>query len=174
MRSWARAVWYPSGNSAYVYLPQFPSQGIYWTDVPCVRVPQGEPGEKALLWYSASGNKWALVWCAWLACLLLGCQGGHTVRRSNSKRKCGDHTFFCRRGPYWRQGYQKIPDRGHNIFNKATILWYSKQQNTVETSTFSSEFIALKTETEFVEALWYKFWMFGIPIEEPTNMFCDN
>ena len=60
------------------------------------------------------------------------------------------------------------------FFNKAPIQWYSNKQNTVDTSTFSSEFIALKTATEFVEALWYKLRVLGILIEGPTNMFCDN
>ena len=55
--------------------------------------------------------------------------------------------------------------------NKAPILWYSKQYYTVKTSTFYSEFIALKTVNELVDALWYKLRMFGIPIEGPTNMF---
>ena len=58
--------------------------------------------------------------------------------------------------------------------NRAPILWYSKRQNTVETSTFRSEFIAMKTSVEQVESLRYKLHMFGIPLEGPTNMFCDN
>ena len=58
--------------------------------------------------------------------------------------------------------------------NRAPILWYSKRQNTVEASTFGSEFIALKTAVEQIEALRYKLRMFGIPIEGPCNVFCDN
>ena len=60
------------------------------------------------------------------------------------------------------------------FFNRTPILWYSKKQNTFDTSTFSSEFIALKTATELVEDLRYKLRVFGIPIEGPTNIFCDN
>ena len=60
------------------------------------------------------------------------------------------------------------------FLNKAPIVWYSKWQNTVETSTFGSEFIAIKTAVEHIEALHYKLRMFGIPIEGPTNVFCDN
>ena len=56
----------------------------------------------------------------------------------------------------------------------APIIWYSKQQNTVEMSTFGSEFIAAKTATEMIQALQYKLCMMGIPIDGPTNMFCDN
>jgi hypothetical protein len=58
--------------------------------------------------------------------------------------------------------------------NRAPITWYSKRQNGVEASTFGSEFIAMKTAVELVEALRYKLRMFGIPINGPTNVFCDN
>ena len=58
--------------------------------------------------------------------------------------------------------------------NKDPIIWYSKRHNTVETSTFFSEFIALKTATELFEALQYKLRMFGIPIEVPSKLFCGN
>ena len=43
------------------------------------------------------------------------------------------------------------------IFLKcAPIIWYSKRQNTVETSTFGSEFIVMKTAVEPIESLRYK------------------
>ena len=58
--------------------------------------------------------------------------------------------------------------------NHAPIAWYSKWQNTIKTSTFSSEFITMKTAVEQIESLCYKLRMFGILIEDPTNVFCDN
>ena len=58
--------------------------------------------------------------------------------------------------------------------NRAPIIWYSMHQNTVEASTFGSEFIAMKTALEQIEALRYKLRMFGVPLEGPTNIFCDN
>ena len=58
--------------------------------------------------------------------------------------------------------------------NRAPVTWFSKRQNTVETSTFGREFIAMKTAVEHVEALRYKLRMFGIPMEGPTNVFCNN
>ena len=58
--------------------------------------------------------------------------------------------------------------------NRALTVWYSKHQNTVETSTFGSEFIAIKTVVEQIEALRYKLRMFSILLEGPTNIFCDN
>ena len=40
--------------------------------------------------------------------------------------------------------------------NKATIIWFSKRQNTVEASTFGSKFQAMKKAVELTEALQYK------------------
>ena len=54
------------------------------------------------------------------------------------------------------------------------IIWFSKRQKTVEAATFSSEFVALRICKELIVALRYKLQMFGIPIEGPTNVFCDN
>ena len=72
----------------------------------------------------------------------------------------------------------KMTRRSHTGFilfvNRAPIIWYSKRQNTVESSTFSSEFIALKTCMESVVSLRYKLRMFGIPFEGPTQVLCDN
>ncbi len=58
--------------------------------------------------------------------------------------------------------------------NHTPIIWYSKQQNTVETSTFRSEFVAARIAVELIESLFYKLRMFGIPIDGPTNVYCDN
>jgi hypothetical protein len=58
--------------------------------------------------------------------------------------------------------------------NRAPIIWYSKCQNTVKTSTFGSEFVALLIAVELIESLQYKSRMFGIPIDGPTNVCCDN
>ena len=58
--------------------------------------------------------------------------------------------------------------------NKAPTHWYSKKQSTVEASTFGAEFCAMKTAVEMVEALRYKLRMFGVPIDGPCSVFCDN
>ena len=56
----------------------------------------------------------------------------------------------------------------------APIIMFREWHDTVETSTFGSEFTALKNMIELVEELWYKLCMFRFPIEGATNMFCDN
>ena len=72
---------------------------------------------------------------------------------------------------------------GFIIFvNKAPIIWYSKWQNTVEASTFSSEFIALKACVKHTTHLRYKLRMFGMPLggndetgtTDPAHVYCDN
>jgi hypothetical protein len=56
----------------------------------------------------------------------------------------------------------------------APIIWFSKRQNTVELSSFVGEFLALRTAKDMLVALRYKLRMFGVPIEGPANVFCDN
>lgn len=72
----------------------------------------------------------------------------------------------------------KVTRRSHTgiilFCNRAPIVWFSKRQNTVETSSFGSEFVALRIAVELIEALRYKLRMFRIPIEGPTNVYCDN
>jgi hypothetical protein len=58
--------------------------------------------------------------------------------------------------------------------NRSPILWYSKKQGSVETSTFGSEFMALKTAVDMVMGRRYKLRMTGIPIDGHTHMRVDN
>lgn len=58
--------------------------------------------------------------------------------------------------------------------NSAPIYWLSKKQTSVETSSFGSEFIAMKQCTEYVRGLRYKLRMMGIPCEAPTFIYGDN
>ena len=72
----------------------------------------------------------------------------------------------------------KVTRRSHTgiiiYCNLSPIIWFSKRQNTVETSTFSSEIIALRIATEQIEGLRYKLRMFGVPLNGPARVFCDN
>ena len=60
------------------------------------------------------------------------------------------------------------------FFNSYPVIWHSKRQNSVESSTFGSDVMELKNAIELIEVLCYKLRMFGVPIEGPTNIFCDN
>ena len=60
------------------------------------------------------------------------------------------------------------------FLNNAPIVWFSKRQATVETSTFGSEIVAMRIAIELVEGLRYKLRMMGVPIARSTNVYCDN
>ena len=72
----------------------------------------------------------------------------------------------------------KLTRRSHTgiiiYLNCSPILWYSKAQSTVESSTFGSEFVAMRIMVELLESMRYKLRMMGIPIDGPANVFCDN
>ena len=60
------------------------------------------------------------------------------------------------------------------LFNNTPIRWYSKRQNTVETSTYGSELVAARIAVEIAMEMRYKLRMLGVPIDGPTTMFGDN
>ena len=72
----------------------------------------------------------------------------------------------------------KVTRRSHTgdliFLQNALTVWYSKRQNTVESSTFGSEFVAMRIAKDMAIALRYKLRMFGIPIDGPADVFCDN
>ena len=72
----------------------------------------------------------------------------------------------------------RITRRSHTgiilMVNMSPVLWYSKRQNTVETSTFGSEIVALRIAIELIDSLRYKLRMFGVPLSGPARVFCDN
>jgi len=71
-----------------------------------------------------------------------------------------------------------VTRRSHTGFiiylNNSPISWFSKRQNTVESSTFGSELVALRIAIEHIKALRIKLRMLGIPIEEPSYILGDN
>ena len=55
--------------------------------------------------------------------------------------------------------------------NNYPIIWYSKRQNTVESSSFGSKFISFRIATKMIEGLRYKIRMFGVAINGPADVF---
>ncbi len=60
------------------------------------------------------------------------------------------------------------------FLNGAPIYWSLKKQTSCKTSTFGSEFVAMKQTTEYFRGLRYKLQMMGITVNEPTFVFGDN
>ena len=72
----------------------------------------------------------------------------------------------------------RVTRRSHTgiiiYLNNMPVLWMSKKQSTVESSTFGSEYLALRHATEMIEGLRYKLRTFGVPIDGPAYTYCDN
>lgn len=60
------------------------------------------------------------------------------------------------------------------MLNSAPIHWFSKKQICCETSSFGSEFIAMKQCCEYLKLLRYKLQMMGIPVDNPCFVNGDN
>ena len=60
------------------------------------------------------------------------------------------------------------------FLNSALIHWNSKKQAGIESSSFGSEFTAMKQCTEYIRGLRYKLRMMGIPVIGPAYIKGDN
>ena len=56
----------------------------------------------------------------------------------------------------------------------APIFWFSKRQATIESSTFGSEIVAMRSCLEFIKDVRYKLRMMGVPLDGPAVVWCDN
>jgi hypothetical protein len=74
-------------------------------------------------------------------------------------------------------GYH-VMRRSHTVIllylNRSPVMWFCKAQSTIESSTFGSEFVAMRIAVDLIESLRYKLRMFGIPLQGTANVFCDN
>jgi hypothetical protein len=60
------------------------------------------------------------------------------------------------------------------MLNSSPVYWFSNKQTSCKTSSFGSEFVAMKSCCEYVRGLRYKLRMMGIPVESATYIFGDN
>jgi hypothetical protein len=61
-----------------------------------------------------------------------------------------------------------------HLMNLTPVDWFTRRQDTVETATYGSEFVAARIATEQVMDIRTTLRMMGVPIEEKTYMFGDN
>jgi hypothetical protein len=60
------------------------------------------------------------------------------------------------------------------LVNKTPVKWYSKRQNTVETSTYGSELVAARIAIEMIIEYRYKLRMMGFKVTQPSVLLVDN
>ena len=58
--------------------------------------------------------------------------------------------------------------------NNVLINFYIRRYNTVESSIFGSDYLELRITTDMVEVLRYKLRTFGVNLEGPEEIYCDN
>ena len=60
------------------------------------------------------------------------------------------------------------------LVNNTPLVWVSKRQKTVETSTYGSEMVAARIAIDLIIEMRYKFRMLGIKLEDKTMLVGDN
>ena len=58
--------------------------------------------------------------------------------------------------------------------NNSVVKWYSKRQNTVETSTYGSEVVSCRTAVELLFEMRYCVRMLGVPLLHESWLYGDN
>jgi hypothetical protein len=61
-----------------------------------------------------------------------------------------------------------------HFVNQTPVYWFSMKQNSVETATYGSEFVAARLATEQIMDLNYTLRSLDVPIDGPAWMFEDN
>ena len=54
------------------------------------------------------------------------------------------------------------------------VMWSSKQQGCIATSTYCAKFVAMHSAMEEAISLHYMLHCLGVPVSQPTNLFGDN
>jgi hypothetical protein len=54
------------------------------------------------------------------------------------------------------------------------VLWPSKRQGCIATSTYTAEFVAVRSAVEEAISIRYMLRCLGVPVTKPTNLYGDN
>ncbi|MGH7954683.1 MAG: Ty1/Copia family ribonuclease HI [Gloeomargaritales cyanobacterium] len=60
------------------------------------------------------------------------------------------------------------------VINSMPLIWYSKRQGSVESSTYGAEFVAMRMAIECLKGVRYWHRMLGVPMNLPCFVFGDN
>ena len=60
------------------------------------------------------------------------------------------------------------------MMTSAPLYWFSKKQSSMETSSFGSEFMAIRQCCECLKGLRYKLGMMRVPVNNPCFLYGDN
>jgi hypothetical protein len=75
-------------------------------------------------------------------------------------------------------GFDKVTRRSVTgiviLVGRTPVYYFSKRQGSVETSTYSAEFLAMKTAIDEIIAIRYMLRCLGVRVETASYLFCDN
>ena len=60
------------------------------------------------------------------------------------------------------------------LVGRTPVLWSSKRQGCIATSTYTAEFVAMRNAVEEAISLRYMLRCLGVPVTKPTDLFGDN
>jgi hypothetical protein len=60
------------------------------------------------------------------------------------------------------------------IVGSTPVLWPSKHQGCIATSTFTAEFVMMLSAVEEASLIQYMLHCLGIPVSKPANLYGDN
>ena len=60
------------------------------------------------------------------------------------------------------------------LVGSTPVIWSSKRQGCIATSTYCAEFVAMRSAVEEAISIRYMLRCLGVPITKPTNLFGDN
>ena len=81
---------------------------------------------------------------------------------------------LCRYKPCRELGKSKYHSGILIYVSNTRINFYRNTHNTVESSSFGSEFVVLRISAEMIKTLRYKLRTFGVNLEGPAEVYCDN
>ena len=174
MGSQDRTSLHVSGSSTTFFAPCLAMIRSFRSSISYIRIHEASPKPEIIVWSSVSVDQQRLIPNNWLGRILLRCKGSDFRWYAAAKRKTNVHTIFEDED----HASDKVTRRSQKgiliLCKRAPVIQLSKKQNLVETSTFGSEFTALKLVFKLIIVLQYKLHMFGVQLEGPNDMFCDN
>ena len=96
---------------------------------------------------------------------------------SNAPSTYGKHVKITRyiNADHAGENLTRLIHTGIPVFvNSAPIIWYSKRQYNIESSTFEFNVVALRTDLKFIKMFCYKLHMMGVSLSGAAYVFSDN
>ena len=142
-----------SGSSTTFFVPCLATIRSFTSSISDIQILEEFPKTEIILRSIFSVDQQRPIPQIWLGRILSRCKISNSRWYAAAKRQNDVHALFWR----CRSCVKKVTRRSKTgiliLCDQAPLMWLNKKQNSVETSTFGSEFTALKLTVELVIAL---------------------